>query len=268
MSSTTGEENAGGVAERTRSRTQNGPDSVSDEEERTERLRVLIMSEQENSVGVGPGAMLAHREPLNSIPTTLEMIPTQHRVKSLETTPLETPPEIRAMQATIAEMANNINVLVQAVTRLNETNRPRRSVSANSNVSHRSGSEHGLSVEGAICSFFRKGKCKDGDHCRFRHSLSPDDPRGDKSRPDGGCQVPLEVTNVPDKRNIKVPLLGTDDRRPISAFTNASSVGVNSGGATKENSVDSRLRPVVASTVSNGLGLHIQQSEYSVCIIR
>ena len=123
MSSTTGEENAGGVAERTLSRTQIDPDSWSDEEERTERLRILLMSEvlpmseQENSVGVGPGAMLAHREPLNAIPTTLEMIPTQHRGMSLETTPLETSPEIRAMQATIAEMANHINGLVQAVTR-------------------------------------------------------------------------------------------------------------------------------------------------------
>ena len=152
------------------------------------------------------------------------------------------------MQATITEMANNISVLVQAVTRLKETNRPRRSVSATSNVSHRSGNEHGFSEEGAVCSFFRKGKCKDGDHCRFRHSLPLDDPRGDKSRPDGWCQVPLEVTNVSDTRNIRATLLGTDNRRPISAFINASSVGVNSGGATRENSVDSRLRPVAATT--------------------
>ena len=150
------------------------------------------------------------------------------RVMSLETTPLETSPEIRAMQTTMAEMANNISGLVQAVTRLSETSRLRRSDSAASNVSLRSGSEQGFRVEGGTCSFFRKGKCKDGDHCRLRHSLPPDDPRGDKSRPDGGCQVPLEVTNVPDTRNIKVSLLGTDDRRPISAFTNnASSV---SGG--------------------------------------
>ena len=62
-----------------------------------------------------------------------------------------------------------------------------------------------------------------------------------------GCQVPLEVTNVPDKQNIKVPLLETDDRRPISAFTIASSVVVNSGGATKGNSVDSRIRPVATT---------------------
>ena len=140
MSSTTGEENAGKVAERTRSRTQNDHDNVSDEEERTERLRALIMSDQENSVEVGTGAKLAHREPLNgAIPTVFEMIQTTlPRVMSLETTPLETSPEIRAMQTTIAEMANNINVLVQAVsTRLNETNRPRRSVSVTSNVSHR-----------------------------------------------------------------------------------------------------------------------------------
>ena len=74
-----------------------------------------MMSEQENSVEVGPGAKLAHREPLNAIPTTLEKIPTQHRGMSLETTPLETSPEIRAMQATIAEMANHISGLVQAL---------------------------------------------------------------------------------------------------------------------------------------------------------
>ena len=95
-----------------------------------------------------------------------------------------------------------------------------------------------------ICSFFRKGKCKDGERCRFRHArplLPLDDPRGDKLRYDGGGQGSLEVMNVPDPRNSKAPLQGTDDRRPISARINASSVG-DSGGVTKENNVDSRLR--------------------------
>ena len=106
MNPESSEENAGGMAERTRSRTQH----LSDEEERTERLRTLSMSEvlpmvdreasrgvgQEASGGVGPGAMLAHREPLNAIPTTLEMIQTtQPRVLSLESTPLQ--PDIRAI---------------------------------------------------------------------------------------------------------------------------------------------------------------------------
>ena len=124
----------------------------------------------------------------------------------------------------------------------------------------RSGSEHGFSVEGAICSFFRKGKCKDGDRCRFSHSLPLDDPRGVKSRPDGGCQVPLAVTNVPDTRNLKASLLGTDDPRPTSAFiTHASSGGVNSGGATRENSVASRIRPVAATTAPLLAGESVQR---------
>ena len=216
-----GEENAGGMADRTRSRTQYLTDEeerteklrrtqyLTDEEERTEKLRVYVLMEQESSGGVGPGAEVAPREPLNTIPAVLEMIQTtQPRVMSLETTPLETPPEIRAMQATIAEMANNINVLVQAVTRLNETTRPRRSVSAASNVSRRSGSEHGFSIEGGTCSYFRKGKCKDGERCRFKHSLPLDDPRGDKLRFDGGGQGSLEVMNVVDPRNSKAPPQG------------------------------------------------------------
>ena len=86
-----------------------------------------------------------------------------------------------------------------------------------------------------------------------------DDPRGDKSRLDGGCQVPLEVTNVPDTRNIKAPQLETDDRRSISVFVNASSVGVNSGGATRKNSVDSRLRLVAATTAPLLAGESVQR---------
>ena len=69
MNPDSGEENAGGMADRTRSRTQH----LSDEEERTEKLRVHVM-EQEFSGEVGPGAMVAPREPLDVIPTTLEMI--------------------------------------------------------------------------------------------------------------------------------------------------------------------------------------------------
>ena len=258
MNPDSGEENGGGMADRTRSRTQH----LSDEEERTEKLRVHVLMEQESSGGVGPGTMEAPREPLNVIPTTFEMIQsTLPRVMSLETTPLETSPEIRAMQATITEMANNISGLVQAVSRLSETNRTRRSVSAASNVSHRSGSEQGFRVEGGTCSFFRKGKCKDGERCRFSHSLPLDGPRGVKLRYDGGGQGSLlvEVMNVSDPRNSKAPLQGTDDRGPISARINASSVGGNSGGVTKENNIDSRFRPVVASTVSLLAGESVQR---------
>ena len=245
-------EDVGGMAVRTRSRTQH----LSDEEERTEKLRVHVMEQDFSGEVVGPGAMVAPREPLDAISTTLE---TNQSTLS-GAMPLELSPEIKAMQVTIKEMANHINVLVQAVTRLSDTDRPRRSASANSNASHRSGSEHRFSVEGAICNFYRKGKCTDGDRCRYRHPLPVVEPRGDKLRNDGGGQVSLEVTNVSDPRtNSKAPLLGTDDRRPISARINASSVGVNSGGATKENSVDSRLRPVVASTVSLLAGESVQR---------
>ena len=67
MNPDSGEENAGGMADRTRSRTQH----LTDEEERTERLRVYVMMDQESSGGVGPGAEVAPREPLNAIPAVL-----------------------------------------------------------------------------------------------------------------------------------------------------------------------------------------------------
>ena len=78
MNLDSGEENAGGMADRTRSCTQH----LTDEEERTERLRVYVMMEQEStgSGGVGPGAMVAPREPLNVIPTILRTLPTPPRV--------------------------------------------------------------------------------------------------------------------------------------------------------------------------------------------
>ena len=97
------------------------------------------MSEQESCGGVGPGAMVAPREPLNVISTILSTLPTPPRVTPVVTTPVETTsPEIRAMQATMAEMANTISTLAQVVSRLNESNRSRRSVSVNS---HRSDSQ-------------------------------------------------------------------------------------------------------------------------------
>ena len=116
MNSDSGEENVGGMAVRTRSRTQH----LSDEEERTEKLRVHVMEQEFSGGVVGPGAMVAPREPLDAIPTTLET--NQSTLSSAMS--LELTPEIRAMQVTIKEMANHITVLVQAVTRLSDTPEP------------------------------------------------------------------------------------------------------------------------------------------------
>ena len=102
-------EDVGGMAVRTRSRTQH----LSDEEERTEKLRVHVKEQDFSGKVVGPGAMVAPREPLDDISTTLE---TNQSTLS-GAMPLELSPEIKAMQVTIKEMANHINVLVQAVTR-------------------------------------------------------------------------------------------------------------------------------------------------------